>query len=124
MKELIVEGGDTISRAAKKLVAEAPAFCVFNDIRLIADVGDTVESVLARYGAESQIIARINEEMRSRAETDRQATFVAQILNAERQRVVGILRSELAVAEKHWPQMTDTMGAFVRLAILRIERGS
>lgn len=49
MKEIHIEAGENISSAAKKLAANAPAFCIFNDIRVEAKGGESVDQLTASY---------------------------------------------------------------------------
>jgi ribosomal protein S21 len=61
MKEIKVSAGDHITRACARLVKEAPAFMVFNDVRVEAKIGDTAgdlesafQSGMKRAGIESE----------------------------------------------------------------------
>ncbi len=49
MKEIEVHAGERIDLALGRLVAEAPAFMVFNDTRVEAAPGETVQTVYERW---------------------------------------------------------------------------
>lgn len=52
MNEIQVSWGDDIGRACARLAAAAPAFMVFNDVRVEASVGDTAADLQVRWSAE------------------------------------------------------------------------
>lgn len=49
MKEIEVSAGENIERACDRLVAAAPAFMVFNGVRVVARSGDSRSSLLAAW---------------------------------------------------------------------------
>lgn len=53
MIEIHPGAGTTIDRACERLVKSAPAFMLFNDIRIEADPGDTASDLVAEYHAKS-----------------------------------------------------------------------
>jgi hypothetical protein len=52
MKEIEVGCGDHVARACERLVKEAPAFMVFNDVRVEARPGDSAADLHGRWTAE------------------------------------------------------------------------
>lgn len=52
MKEIKVFAGDEITKACERLAREAPAFAVFNEVRVEAKPGDSAGVLVARYHAE------------------------------------------------------------------------
>ena len=52
MKEVQVSPGENIARACERLAAEAPAFMVFNDIRVEAAPGEAASDLCGRWSAE------------------------------------------------------------------------
>ncbi len=48
-KEVIPEGGENIRSFCKRLEKAAPAFAVFNDLKITANVGDTAEDLFNQY---------------------------------------------------------------------------
>lgn len=51
MKEIEVEAGEWIGSAVRRLVASAPAFCVFNNVRLEARPGESADDVWRQWTA-------------------------------------------------------------------------
>lgn len=62
VREIEVEAGEDISSVAKKLVECAPSFAVFNDVRMRAVIGDTVEVVQKRWWADRKLVERMMEQ--------------------------------------------------------------
>jgi hypothetical protein len=88
-----VDAGENASQAITRLVQQlVPSFCVFNGIRLEADHGATVESVLVQWNAACAERAQRFEAEKAADDADRQARFVAQIVRAERARIVALIR--------------------------------
>lgn len=84
MKEMEVLPGDRIDLACERLVADAPAFMMFNDTRTEAHVGDTVQSVYERWCAArpstEPVDLRLERKARPRAwSTDPQRRAVMQV---------------------------------------------
>src|ERR1039458_4392076 len=61
MKEMPVDAGRNIGAVLRQLLKEAPAFCIFNDIRIEAHEGETLDQVGMRYDAVVARFAAANE---------------------------------------------------------------
>ena len=59
MKKMNVGLGDEITKTIAQLIIAAPAFCVFNGIRIEANVGDKVSTILGKWEA---AVAKRREE--------------------------------------------------------------
>lgn len=64
MKELRVGPGDNISDACQRLVKAAPAFMIFNTIRIEADPGDTPGDLVAEYRSKIDELYAESEKQR------------------------------------------------------------
>jgi hypothetical protein len=77
MKEIKLEGGDNITHAIHRLIAAAPAFCVFNswgvEVRVEAKIGETFEKVVARYDEDRT--RRYEERETQRAIEEQRVTY-------------------------------------------------
>lgn len=49
MRQMNVRPGETLAEACKKLANCAPAFMVFNGLRVDAQIGDSAETLYGRY---------------------------------------------------------------------------
>jgi hypothetical protein len=64
MKEVEAHAGDHISRACERLAANAPAFMMFNEIRIEAREGETAGDLAGKYHVESDKRAKEYEAER------------------------------------------------------------
>jgi hypothetical protein len=92
VKEMPVPGGCWIAHAITRLVEEAPAFCVFNGIRLEAEVGVTEDSVWEQWTTKTQKRAKENEEKEAAEKAKRSANWIWAIRRNERLRVLQRIR--------------------------------
>lgn len=64
MKELQVSPGDDITDACKRLAKAAPAFMIFNTIRVEADPGDAPGDLVAQYRSKMDTLQAESEKQR------------------------------------------------------------
>ncbi len=109
MKELRVEGGNWIDSVITRLVAEAPAWCVFNDIRLEAGVGATKDSVWDQWTSQSRALAEANKREEDQKRATDIAAWEARIRTDERKRIATWLRA------RYHDSYTDKIADLVEL---------
>ena len=115
MKELEVMCGDRIENACERLArVEAPAFMVFNDVRVEARVGETAGDLHARWSAEMDAAREVYDRKRKAHEAtpegQRELAEARERAAKQKRDRDEVLRSVAAsgVREKHpW---TDAMG--------------
>lgn len=77
MKKLPIEPGEHISHACKQLAKAAPAFMVFNDIRVEAAEGESAETLFSRWNAESIRRSEEHEASEARKQHDQEMVINA-----------------------------------------------
>lgn len=87
MKEMEAHAGDHIARACERLAKSAPAFMLFNDIRIEAQAGATAGDLVARYQAESaRRSAEYEAKRRAYDATDEVQRKIAEARRLQQQR--------------------------------------
>ena len=114
MKEVEAMAGDHISGACERLAAEAPAFMMFNDVRLEAIPGVAAGDLVARYHAEMKRLASEHDAKRkafdATPEGQRQIAEAKRAKDEENRRQAAALAAIEASGVRQKYPWTDGMG--------------